>query len=361
MKTRLNRNMRDLLRRAGSIALLAAMSAFLAGCGEKPKAGPAGQGPVEGRKFVSGEKAATPAARPEKDVAVAKAPVEVPAASTVKDFAATPASGEPKAASGEPKPASGEPAAPTVDPRKKRDDWRDAKLAGENPGTGYTGATPVKVQPGTVPPAPPAASVPQASPAATSPVAPASPTAPTAPATPAAAATDSPAPFVDPNNPNFVPADRKVADKFDIKSLKEIDGHLDLPFGVISGYEFAGTVGATVVKDSKNEKRSIPDAIKQLNDKKVVITGYMMPIDFEDGGTNEFVLTRVIPSCFYCQPPQLNDWVEVKIKDGKRVPYIPDGPVTAYGTLKVGEVVEDGFVVALYRMTAIKAPAAPQN
>jgi hypothetical protein len=312
---------------APTLGLIAAITSidFVVGCGEKPKAGPTVAGPVEGRKFVVGDQPAPAATAP------AVSPPDV----------ATPASG-----GKEPVPAA---TAPT-DSRKKRDQWRDAKLAGEDPGIGYTGATPVKGPSPATPsdPAKPATPTPPS-------------TSPAAASTPAATASDSPAPFVDPNNPNFVPADRKAAAQFDPKSLKEIEGHLDVPFTVLAGFEFTGMVGAAGVKDEKGEKHTIPDNIKALDGKKVVITGYMMPIDFEDGGTNEFVLTRVIPSCFYCQPPQLNDWVEVKIKDGKRVPYVPDGPVNAFGTIQIGEVVEDGFVVALYRMTATKAPLAPQH
>jgi len=201
----------------------------------------------------------------------------------------------------------------------------------------------------------------------------------------AAASADptAPAPYADPNNPDFVPADRNLYKKFDIATLKQIDGYLSVAFADLSGFPYSGMVGApdpapvedntkatdakttdakttdakttdTKTDEPKEPKHSIPDAIKALDKKKVAIKGYMMPIDFEDGGTNEFVLTRNIPSCFYCQPPQLNDWVEVKMKDGKRVPYIPDGIIELYGTLDVGEQREDGFIVNLYRMTGEK-------
>lgn len=182
---------------------------------------------------------------------------------------------------------------------------------------------------------------------------------------------NAPIPFVDPNNPDFIPADRTLWKKFDIKKLHEIEGHLIVPFADLSGFPYSGMVGAPEVKpaekDSKEpaaEKKpefSIPDAIKALHGKKVMVAGYMMPIDFEDGGTNEFVLTRQVPSCFYCVPPQLNDWVEVKMKDGKRVPYVPDGLIELYGTIEVGEMQEDGFVVNMYRMTGVKVVEAKKN
>lgn len=182
---------------------------------------------------------------------------------------------------------------------------------------------------------------------------------------------NAPVPFVDPNNPDFIPADRTLWKKFDVKKLRELEGYLVVPFADLSGFPYSGMVGAPAPKaDAKDGKEpaaekkpefTIPDAIKALNGKQVIIAGYMMPIDFEDGGTNEFVLTRQIPSCFYCVPPQLNDWVEVKMKDAKRVPYVPDGLIEIHGTLEVGEMQEDGFVVNMYRMTGVKVAPAKAN
>ena len=168
---------------------------------------------------------------------------------------------------------------------------------------------------------------------------------------------------VDPNTPSpgelpeHLKADREAIKKFDASKLKVVNGYTEVPYSALAGYDFPTVIAAENGKDKDNRK--IPDEVKKLHGKEVVIQGYMMPIDFEDGGTNEFVLTRIIPSCFYCQPPQLNDWIEVKIKDAKRVPYVPDGPILVSGKLEVGEKFEDGFVVSLYRLTGVKVEKAP--
>ncbi len=198
--------------------------------------------------------------------------------------------------------------------------------------------------------------------------------------------------FVDPNNPNFIPPDRQFVANFELNDLKRISleagqeveavqpvwslvsyvpglsepahgagnfgrGYLELPFMLLAGYDYPTNLFVEA-KPKEGEpvkpKPQIPYKIKSLNMQNVAIKGYMMPIDFEDGGTNEFILSRVIPSCFYCQPPQLNDWVEVRIKGGKRVPYYPDSAIIVYGQFEVGEMLEDGFVVNLYRVEAVK-------
>lgn len=172
---------------------------------------------------------------------------------------------------------------------------------------------------------------------------------------------NTPPPFVDPNNPNYVPADRAAAKDFDPRQLKKIGDYCELPFMVLAGYPYptniyvpSGPDDPNTAEAQKHQDREIPAGVKAIDGMKVAVKGYMMPIDFENGGTNEFILTRVIPSCFYCQPPQLNDWVEVKMKGGKRVPYFPDSAIVVYGTIDVGEVQEDGFVIGLYRMEVEK-------
>ncbi|MEX2216728.1 MAG: DUF3299 domain-containing protein [Phycisphaeraceae bacterium] len=230
------------------------------------------------------------------------------------------------------------PAVTVADARKRRDEWRAAKNAkavkNDPPGTVYTDpntgnptldpekAIGLKVDP-----------------------------------------PKTPADFVDPDNPDLKPADRTTAEKFDHTKAPVIDGAIHVPFATLSGYTYASMIGVKEEPDADKSKqdpnRVIPQPIKAINGKQVVIEGYMMPIDFEDGGTNEFILTRVIPSCFYCQPMQLNDWIEVKMAGGKRVPYVPDAPIRVFGTIKVGEVYEDGFIVCLYQITGTKVDKAP--
>ncbi len=248
----------------------------------------------------------------------------------------------------------------TDDEKKKRDDAREKALAkaGVDTKQPYTGATPVPPAPGTTDPAkivdPKSADPKSADPKTADPA-----------KTAAADPTKQPIKIgpVDPNTPSTGPlpehlkADREAIKKFEAAKLKVVNGYTEVPYSALAGYEFPTVIAAEDGKDKDNRK--IPDEVKKLHGKEVVIQGYMMPIDFEDGGTNEFVLTRIIPSCFYCQPPQLNDWVEVKIKDAKRVPYVPDGPILVYGKLEVGEKFEDGFVVSLYRLTGMKVEKAP--
>ena len=122
-----------------------------------------------------------------------------------------------------------------------------------------------------------------------------------------------------------------------------------LPAPVVKG-EGASRIEISTLDPAKDKQ--VPKAILEMGGKKIALVGYMIPVDFLQGKTNEFVLTPIIPSCFFCQKPQLNEWIHVTTKGGKRVEYPGDGPIVVHGTLAVGLQVEDGFPVNLYRMEA---------
>lgn len=57
--------------------------------------------------------------------------------------------------------------------------------------------------------------------------------------------------------------------------------------------------------------------------------------------------------CCYGAVPRINDWVSVKMKKGG-VKSIMDQPVTIYGKLHVGEMLENGYLVGIYEMDGVK-------
>ncbi len=165
-----------------------------------------------------------------------------------------------------------------------------------------------------------------------------------------------------------------------LPKVPSVLGYAAVPFSKLSGFDYitelnSGNAGLTgpgadpeladpdnkaeveelakkLAERAKLGDKQIPKDIHELNGKKVAIVGYMVPIDFEQGKTNEFVLIRMLPSCFYCTSPMVNEWVEVKTKDGKRFDYNGDDPLLVTGVLEVGAKKEDGFVSSVYRLVA---------
>lgn len=150
----------------------------------------------------------------------------------------------------------------------------------------------------------------------------------------------------------------------DLPPVKEVEGYTPVGFAKLAGYTYetdAAVAGAhtppgaaETTKPADSEKRKgdeqIPEDIKALHGKAITVQGYMVPIDFRRGGSNEFILVSVIPSCFFCQVPMPNQWIEVKIKDGERVPYPGDELITVAGTIDIGAKFDGEYLQSLYRM-----------
>jgi hypothetical protein len=47
----------------------------------------------------------------------------------------------------------------------------------------------------------------------------------------------------------------------------------------------------------------------------------VIPLDYEDGAYSKFILAAFLPSCCFGDTIRPNQWVEVTMKDGKRVQF----------------------------------------
>jgi len=95
----------------------------------------------------------------------------------------------------------------------------------------------------------------------------------------------------------------------------------------------------------------IPPSILALNGQKLRISGYMMPIEVEGEAVRTFVLVRDQQLCCFGRMPNLNEWVMVAMASGTTEMNM-DEPIEVEGSFHVGEQIEDGAVLSLYRLTA---------
>lgn len=94
-----------------------------------------------------------------------------------------------------------------------------------------------------------------------------------------------------------------------------------------------------------------PDA-RAFHGKPVSIRGYMIPLAVDARGVHAFVLSSSIDSCHFGLVGGMNEWVDVRLAADARVPAAGLSPVTVFGTLDVGEQVQNGAVTSIYRMQA---------
>ena len=95
----------------------------------------------------------------------------------------------------------------------------------------------------------------------------------------------------------------------------------------------------------------IPTNIVALNGRQVLISGFMQPIRLDKGRVSEFLLFRDRDTCCFGGTPAINHWIGVKLTNDATAAKL-GRPITVRGTLTVGEIRSDGFLVGLYSMLA---------
>ena len=128
--------------------------------------------------------------------------------------------------------------------------------------------------------------------------------------------------------------------------------YLSISFDKLASFEYTMPEDLTEpVADEEGQvyKEQIPASIKALNDKPISLKGFMLPLKVEKGSVTEMLIMRDQSMCCYGTVPKINEWVSVRMEE-EGVKPVMDEPVTIYGTLKVGEVLENGYLVGIYEM-----------
>lgn len=133
-----------------------------------------------------------------------------------------------------------------------------------------------------------------------------------------------------------------------------VDGYLKVGFDRLGAFPFitrdpADNPGAP----ADTGESQIPAVIKKLNGKKVIVTGFMLPVKMDNGIMTEFLLMRDRSMCCYGFVPAVNQWIVVTMAKGGVQP-VMDVPVSFRGTLHVGAMFENGYMTAIYALDGEK-------
>ena len=132
------------------------------------------------------------------------------------------------------------------------------------------------------------------------------------------------------------------------------DGAL-IGFDRLSGFPFQLT--DDLVSDTNTAKANgqinamIPEDIRALDQHKVSVEGFMVPLEFEKDKLVEFMLVKAPFGCCFGSPPQIHELVRVRVKS-PGVSAIMDGPARVCGVLHVGAERENGYLCSIYCMDA---------
>jgi len=160
-------------------------------------------------------------------------------------------------------------------------------------------------------------------------------------------------------SPALVAASPAAAASAHEPTAAKIDGQdvFVVGFDKLSAFDYtivdAGT-GATPDQIEAAKKRDpVPDWIQFYQDKRVLLTGYLMPLQVENGRSKKFVMMKDVTTCCYGAVPNMNDYVVVAMK-GEGIAVIQDVPVALVGVLHIEQRYENGYITALYQLSGEK-------
>lgn len=124
---------------------------------------------------------------------------------------------------------------------------------------------------------------------------------------------------------------------FDYSHVRAVekDGVIEVNFDFLSGFDY--------------EKDQTPNPIRMLNCKKVAVTGFMLPVDFEEGKVTSFILLNNQMACCFGIMPRMNELIYVKMQGNSSTKFMTDVPIKVFGKFKVGE---ENVVGSLYGIEA---------
>lgn len=134
--------------------------------------------------------------------------------------------------------------------------------------------------------------------------------------------------------------------------LGDSTDYLEVGFDRISDYIFTPPFPnprASASEHAAAIAAAIPQEVRRLDGRRVVITGFMLPVKMEKGLVTEFLLMRDATACCFGTMPDMNEWVIVRMA-GEGVRSLMEIPVRIHGILAVGPVLEDGFLAGIYSL-----------
>ena len=133
-------------------------------------------------------------------------------------------------------------------------------------------------------------------------------------------------------------------------------GYQRIGFDTLSAFPFEVT--AEMAEGSNNlaiasavTRAKIPAAVLALDRHLVAVRGFLLPLKMNNGLAFEFLLMRNQNMCCFGSVPKVNEWIAVRTKN-EGVKPVMDQPLTVLGTLRVGDLRENGYLVGIYQIEA---------
>lgn len=134
-----------------------------------------------------------------------------------------------------------------------------------------------------------------------------------------------------------------------------INDYLRVPFSFLGDYwldepDWRRLADSEYI-ESLSYDTEIPAEVKQIDGKKVAITGFMLPIDVDEGKVQRFLLLKSTMSCCFGVAPRINEVIYVESSKKRKLQTVMDMPITVFGKLSVGQQFrEDLMLMGVYQL-----------
>lgn len=150
------------------------------------------------------------------------------------------------------------------------------------------------------------------------------------------------------------PTDPQARAALAVEAPKPVEkqGYHPVTFSQLSDFVFETDMNGRLTPES-----SLPESISKLDNTKVAVSGFAMPIEYKGDKVSSLILVRNQLLCCFGEEPKLNEWMFVNIDPP--VEAVMDVPVTLFGTLYASPDREENQVVSLYRLDAHSMESMP--
>jgi len=153
---------------------------------------------------------------------------------------------------------------------------------------------------------------------------------------------------------NLLELVQPIAEVRDALLPEVIDGYEGVSFDKLASFAYEVPLDPVTNKvELAKLNAQIPARIKSLDKKLVAIRGFMLPLKVENGLVTELLIMRDQSMCCFGTVPKINEWINIRMA-GDGVQPIMDQSITLMGQLKVGEVLENDYLVGIYEMEGDK-------
>ncbi len=134
------------------------------------------------------------------------------------------------------------------------------------------------------------------------------------------------------------------------RGAPSVSGYAHLHYSQLAGFKFQPPPQPIPPdRPPPDVLAQIPAAIRKYDGRKVVLTGYLLPLKLENGLATEFFFLSSPTLCCYGVIPEVNEWMLVRMR-GEGLPPVQDVPLFLAGRLRVRPRWEDGQLLGIYEL-----------